>query len=252
VAIVNERFARQFWPGEAAVGQTIDNGDFRPGHEKDLLRLTVIGVARDARYRWLGDQPRSFIYVPIAQREWQRVNFLLRRTSSRPPSTTLIADVRRALKQFDPNLPLTGGMPLRSYADLGLLPQRLAASVAGALGLVAVLLSAIGVYGVTAFAVARRTREIGIRMALGAGRGGVMGLVIRQTFRFTAVGSLVGLAAALGVGQLVSGLLFGVSPFDPVTFAAAALGLALVVLVASALPARRAARVDPIVALRTE
>ena len=160
--------------------------------------------------------------------------------------------VRSALKSFNANLPLVGMQSLQSYADLGLLPQRLAASLAGSLGILALLLAGIGVYGVTAFAVASRTREIGVRIALGADRARVMRLVLLQGARLAAIGGAIGLAVSLAVTQLISSLLFGVSPIDPVTYAVTTGTLALVTLVATIVPARRAATVDAVTALRAE
>jgi predicted permease len=208
VAIVSERLARMVWPGEDPIGQVLENGDFRPGRASEIVRLAVVGVAKDAKYRWIGEAPAPFIYVPYAQQPMHDVNFFLRRADG--SAASLQPAVRQALKQVDPNLPLVRMQPLRAYADLGLLPQRLAASLAGSLGVLALVLAGIGVYGVTAFAVASRTREIGVRVALGAGRGRVMRFVLWQGARLAAIGGAIGLALALGVSQLVSSLLFGV------------------------------------------
>ena len=251
VAIVNERFAAVAWPGENPVGRRLENGDFRPGREQTIRRLTVVGVARDAKYRWIGEAPRPFIYVPLAQRPDRRVHFFLRAA----PGTTadrLPMSVRGALKEFDSNLPLVQMMSLRDYANLSLVPQRLAATVAGSLGLVALLLSALGVYGVTAFAVASRTREIGIRMALGADRRSVIGLMLRRIVILTAIAGAIGLAGALGSAQLLSGLLFGISAVDPLAFCGTVLLLVLTALVATLGPALRAASIDPVQALKNE
>jgi predicted permease len=251
VAIVNERFARATWPGEDPVGKTVENSDGGPGGSTPRV-LTVVGVARDGKYRWIGDRPRNFIYVPVAQHTWQRVHFFVVRQPGLAASKSLMPEARAALKAFDANLPLIQMTPLQDFADLGMLPQRLAASVAGSLGTVALLLAVIGIYGVTAFAVTRRTREIGVRMALGADRSAVMWLVIGQALRLSAIGGALGLAAAAAMARLISGLLFGISPFDPVTFGGTVVALTLVTAAASYLPARRAARVDPMIALRAE
>jgi predicted permease len=252
VAIVNERLARAVWPGQDPIGQQLLNGDFRPGRESSLQTLTIVGVARDAKYRWLGEMPAPFIYVPYAQQPMREVNFLVRRAADAPATLDLQTAVRQALKTFDPNLPLVRMQSLASYADLGLLPQRLAASVAGSLGVVALLLAGIGIYGVTAFAVASRTREIGVRIALGADRARVLRLVLRQGAKLAAIGGAIGLAVALAASQLISSLLFGVSPVDPLTYAGTASVLAFVTLLATFVPARRAAAVDPIQALKAE
>ena len=249
VAIVNEHFARAVWPQGNAIGQTLENGDFRPGRES-IERITVVGIARDAKYRWLGEAPRNFIYVPIAQQQWGRANFFLRHGGRAPAG--FAAGVRAALKEYDSNLPLVRIQPLRTYADLGLLPQRLAASIAGSLGGVALLLAAIGLYGLTAYAVASRAREIGIRLALGASDTGVVRLMLGRGLRLVLIGGGVGLLAAIGLAQLLSGFLFGVSPLDPAAYVLTVGVLAVVALMATYIPARRASRVDPLIALRAE
>jgi predicted permease len=248
VAIVNDHLARAVWPGRNAVGQMLENGDFRPGREQTIERIMVVGVARDAKYRWLGEAPRHFIYVPVAQVPMGQIHVLLRH--DRAPD--LQAGVRRALRDYDANLPLVRLQPLTDYASVSLLPQRLAASIAGSLGTVALLLAAIGLYGVMAYAVASRSREIGIRVALGADAPGVVRLMVGHGLRLVAIGGAVGLVAAVGLAQALSGFLFGVSPLDPAAYISAIGALGLVALVATYVPARRASRIDPLKALRTE
>ncbi len=252
VAIVNERLAAMTWPGEDPIGRRLENGDFRPGRASSVSTLTVVGVARDAKYRWLGEAPAPFIYVPYAQQPMREVNYFVRRADGLPAAASLMPDVRRALKAFDPNLPLVRMQSLRSYADLGLLPQKLAASLAGSLGALALLLAGIGLYGVTALAVASRTREIGVRIALGADRARVMRLVLWQGARLAAIGGAIGTALSLATTRLLTSLLFGVSPLDPIAYVTTAGILALVTLAATFVPARRAAAVDPLRALRSE
>jgi predicted permease len=251
VAIINEELANRAWPGQDPIGRVFENGDFRPGGEQSLRRLTVVGVARDTKYRWLGDGPRNFIYVPLAQNPMTTVNYFLRRTDA-AQETTLAPAVRGALQSFDPQLPLIHMASFRSYADVGLLPQRLAASLAGALGAVALVLAAIGVYGVTAYAVASRTREIGVRLALGADARRVVREALTQGARITAIGAVVGVGVALAVTHLATDLLFGISPVDLPTFTLTTGALVAIGLLATYLPARRAARVSPVVALRAE
>jgi putative ABC transport system permease protein len=251
VAIVNRRLAEMAWPGEDPIGRELENGDFRPGRESTIRTITVVGVVGDAKYRWLGEAPAPFIYVPYAQQPMRDVNFFIRR-AGRADGARLQPAVRQALKAFDPNLPLVRMQPLRSYADLGLLPQRLAASLAGSLGLMALLLAGIGVYGVTAYAVASRTHEIGVRIALGADRARVIRMVLWQGGRLAAMGGAIGVALALLVTQVISSLLFGVSPLDPVTYLTTLSALALVTMAATVVPARRAASVDPLRSLRAE
>ncbi len=250
VAIVNEHFADAAWPNQDPVGRVLENGDFRPGQASTIERITVVGVAKDVKYRWLGEAPRPFIYVAANQNSQPRAHFFIRRRDR--ATVSLTAGVRQTLKAYDANLPLVRMQSLESYADLGLLPQKLAGSIAGSLGGVALLLAAIGLYGVTAFAVASRSREIGIRMALGANPGSVVRLMLGLGLRLVAIGGAIGLTVAIGAAQLVSGLLFGLSPLDPTAYLATVGVLAAVALVATYVPARRAAAVDPLLALRSE
>ena len=163
-----------------------------------------------------------------------------------------IAKVRTLVRELNPNLPVTTALPLEQITALALIPQRIAGAVAASLGVVVLLLAAIGIYGVTSYSVNRRTREIGIRMALGADRGSVLRLVIRQGLVLTAAGIALGLALGAAGAQLLRSLLFGVSALDPVAFGGAALLFGAVAMAASYLPARRATRVDPMLALRAE
>jgi predicted permease len=239
VAIVNETFARRLWGGADPIGRTLDN---------EGRTLTIVGVARDAKYRTLGEAPRNFIYVPLAQRWFTRTTLLVRTT----PGASLAAPVRRLVADLDPRLPILDQRSLVDHAATSLFPQRIALSVAGALGGVALLLALLGIYGVTAYAVTRRTREIGIRVALGARRGGIVRLVLREGVLLAALGVALGGGAALVLTRLLRGLLYGLPPTDPVAFGGAAALLALAALLASWIPARRAAAVDPVEALRTE
>jgi predicted permease len=250
-AIINEKMARDLWPGRDAIGQVLECGDFRPGRGADNTRLTIVGIAKDAKYRGLGDQTRQFIYVPLAQNPLTSLHLFLERSDS-SAGVPLAPGVRQALRDVDRALPLVDLTPFRQYADVSLLPQRIAASVAAALGLVALALSVIGMYGITAFAVASRTREIGVRIALGANRARVVGLVLRQALRLAALGGLLGLAEAFGLTRLLADLLFGVSPLDPLALGATTLTLVGAAALAAWIPARRAARVDPVVALRAD
>ncbi len=252
VAIVNETMARRLWPNVDPIGQRLESGDFRPGREHVDHTYTIVGVAKDVKYRWLGDEGRNFLYVPLGQQPWRTPQFFIRRDLRATIAGGLPAAVRGVLKDVDPNLPLIQLMSLREVADFGLLPQRLAAAVAGSLGSVALLLAAIGLYGVTAFTVARRTREIGLRVALGADPQRVKRLIVNQALKLTAIGGSVGLLLAVGVTRLIGGLLFGVSPLDPISFGGTVSALVLVTVAASYVPARRAARLNPTVALRAD
>ena len=240
VAIVNELFAEALWPGQDPIGRTIRNGE---------RTLTVIGVARNAKYRTLGEPPRNFIFVALAQRWFERTSLVLRHDA---PDGALNTPLRRLVASIDPALPILDQRSLEDQTATSLFPQRVALWVSANLGVVALLLALLGIYGVTAFAVAQRTREIGVRIALGAQRGAVLAMVLRQGVVLAAIGIAIGSAAGVGVTRLLQSLLYGVSPADAVAFAGAAALLGVAAVAASWLPARRAAGVDPVVALRSE
>jgi predicted permease len=241
VIIINEAMARSVWQTIDVLGRQFESDGPRGGSKT----LTVVGVAPDAQVDSLGQQARPFVYVPIAQRYAPRVTLLVKTSGA-----SVIPGVRAIVRELNPNLPVTNAMPLESVTAILLIPQRIAGALAASLGVVVLLLAAIGIYGVTSYSVNRRTREIGIRMALGADRTGVMTLVLGQGLALTACGVALGLAAAAAGAQFIRSLLFGVSALDPVAFGGAALLFAVVSLAASYVPARRAMRVDPMTALR--
>ena len=246
VAILNEAYAAVLFPGEDPVGRTLINAGRAPAENRTL---TVIGVARNAKYRSLGEEQRNFIYVPLSQRYLARTNILIKMS---PGASTPSAAVRRIVSGVDPALPILQQEALSDQMAVALLPQRLALFVSGGLGIVALLLALLGIYGVTAYAVAQRTREIGVRIALGAPRSRVLALVVRQGLVLAGIGVLVGAVVAVGATRLLRGLLYGVAPADMVALGGAAALLVLAALAASWVPARRAARVDPVIALRAE
>jgi predicted permease len=244
VAIVNEALARQFFGTADPIGRSLEV-DTPFGGSAD--RLTIVGVAANAHMISLGGDTTPYVYVPFAQHYNARMSLLVKTTGG-----TVIPQVRALIREMNSNLPVTTAMPLTEVTAIGLIPQRIAASVAGTLGIVGLLLAAIGIYGVTSYAVSRRTREIGIRMALGADRRAVVRLVLRQAMNLAAIGVAIGLAAGAAASQLLRSLLFGIRAIDPVTFGGAALLFTVIALAASYIPARRATRVDPMVALRTD
>jgi putative ABC transport system permease protein len=196
---------------------------------------------------WLGAPARPLIYVPLAQRYVPRVS-LLARTSG----ASAIPMLRAMVRTLNPNLPVTQALPMTDINALQLVPQRLAAVAAAAFGLVGLLLAAIGIYGVTSYNVNQRLREIGIRVALGADRGTVLAMIVRQGVLLTALGIAIGVAAGAAVAQVMRSLLFGISAIDPITFVGGAALFLLVSVAAMLGPARRATAGDPMTALRAQ
>jgi putative ABC transport system permease protein len=208
----------------------------------------VIGIAKDTKYRSLLSEPPLLLYLPVSQDYDGRTTLIVR---SADPARLLPA-IRAEIAGLDKNLPVFGVETMPEHIAASLWEQRMAAGLIGMFGLLALVLAAAGLYGVVAYSVSQRTREIGIRMALGARRNDILQLVLGQGLRLAMIGVLAGLGVALGATPLMSGLLYGVSPTDPLTFAAISLLLVGIALAASWLPARRAIRVDPTIALRYE
>jgi predicted permease len=249
VAIVNESFARRFWPGEDPIGKRLSMGD------ADSPKLQVVGVARDGKYNSLDDDPKMFVYRPIFQFSSGSATLIVRAGAA--PNTLdqlakVAAAVREEAQRIDPHLPISTPQALSERLSFAMLPVLLAASVLGSFGLLALLLAAIGIYGVMSYTVSRRTREIGVRMALGARSADVLKLVIGQGMILVAIGVAIGLMASLALTRLMKNLLYGIGAADPAVFALITLLLALVALLAFYLPARRAVRVDPAITLRYE
>jgi predicted permease len=250
VAIVSESAARQFWPGRSAIGRYLLQPTWGPHGPTDPMRtLMVVGVARDVQSSSVIDGlARAWVYAPFQQQYLSSMTIVARTTSGRR-----IADELRALlASLNPNVPILTAQTLGDSVALGFAPQRVAASVAGSLGVVGLLLTGIGIYGVMAYAVTRQTREIGIRIALGARRADVIRMVLREGLILTAIGSALGVMLAAAMSRVLSGFLFGIPPIDPITFAATAVLFAAIGLAACYVPVLRATRVDPIQALRYE
>ena len=248
VVIVNETAARRWWGTIDVVGKTLEQQDGTAAQPDRVRALTVVGVAADSKYRSLDEAPRTFVYVPLAQQFVPRVTIVARSTNGQ----RLAADLRRLIASMNPNLPIVESQTLEDFASLGLLPQRIAASVAGSLGIVGLLLASIGIYGVTAYMVSTRTREIGIRMALGAQRADVVRMVLRQGAWTALVGAAIGLVLAAAASRLLGTLLFGVGPADPVAFGGSAALFSVVALCACYVPARRATEIEAAEALRQD
>lgn len=247
VAIVGEGAARQFWPGGNALGKLISYGAGGRGRT-----AMVVGIVGDVKSSSLIDGlAGSFIYVPLQQHYESNMTSTMTIAARGAHEQHVAADIRALVASMDPSLAIVSST-LEDSTALGLAPQRIAMSVSGTLGIVRLLLAAIGIYGVTAYTVARRSREIGIRIALGARRSDIMRMVLRQGLLLTMVGAAMGLGLAAGVSQVLAVFLFGVPPMHPPTFLTAALVFMAVGFVACYLPARRATSVDPLRALRRE
>jgi putative ABC transport system permease protein len=241
VAIINETTAKLYWPGQDPIGK-------RFKHRLNPNYYTVVGVARDAKYNGLGSDALPHLYYPALQ-YYTPAMALIVRTSGDPEP--LVPTIGRVIRQLDDTMPLPMSSTMFDVMRGNLWRARLGATLLAVFGLLAVTLTAVGIYGVMAYSVTQRTREIGIRMALGAEHAGVLRMVLRHGVKLTCLGVAIGLVAAFGTTRLIASLLF-VSPTDGWAFVAVSVSLAAVALLASFLPARRAARVDPLVALRHE
>ena len=240
VIIVNRRFAERFWPGESALGKVVTTaGDDRQ----------VVGVVETGKVRSLGEAPTELMYLP--QRELYASGVTLVVRTSGDPGVVL-QRVRELVRVEDADLPVFDVRTMEDHMGFALLPARLGGSVLGLFGLLGLVLAAVGIYGVMAYSVAQRTRELGIRVALGSDRSAVLRMVLREGMRLAGLGVVIGLIGAVGASRLLAGLLYGIEPLDPVAFSLVPVTLIAVAALAVYLPARRAARMDPVRALKTE
>jgi putative ABC transport system permease protein len=242
VLIINETMARRFWNGQNPLGQRISiNGENGPF-------LEIVGVARDSKYKSLEEGPTALVYQSLLQANYQpRLNMIVR-TSDDPQN--MLGTVRNQVREMDSKLPLVDMQTMAQQVSLALLPARAAAWFLGLFGLLALVLAAIGLYGVVAYSVSQRTHEIGIRMTLGARPRDVLLMILREGMTLVLIAIVIGLSLAFVATRLLSGFIYGISSTDPLTFAGVAFLLALVALIASYLPARHATTVEPNVALR--
>ena len=210
------------------------------------MTTEVVGIARDSKYNFVGEDPQPYIYSPFAQDPQPAVTLTIR--SANPQAA--LGTVRAVVQQMEPNMPLVGVFTMAEVFDQALWAARMGALLLGIFGGLALTLASIGVYGVMAYSVSQRTRELGIRLALGATTTEVRGMVLRQGLALTGAGIVLGIVCAALLTRLVTDLLYGVSAMDPTTFVGIPVILLLVAAAAIYIPARRASRVDPVVALR--
>jgi predicted permease len=243
VGIINEQFAKRFLPNQNPLGHTIGTDDGR-------YQMTVVGVVKDHKYRSIDEEPIPMAWYNYAQIPVIGKMHVEMRVHGEP--LAILPSARKAVHQMDPNLPLIQPMTQRAQYDLTISQQLLFARLAGFFGLLAVVLVATGIYGTLAYRVNNRTVEIGVRIAVGAQRSQVVWMVLRDSLMLTALGVAIGIPLALLVGKALTSALYGVKPYDAASYVFAALGVAAVAIAASVIPARRAAGIDPLTALRSE
>jgi len=244
VMIVSQAFVNRYFPNEDPLGKRIIFDG------KDKTPQEIVGVAADIHRKGLDAEVEPEFYVSYLQRPERRMNIVMR-TDQVDPSQVIKA-ARAEVKAFDPNQVIWRTQTLEQLLRTSVAPRRFNMMLLGVFASIALVLAAVGLYGVMSYAVSWRTHEIGIRMALGAGRTTVLSLVVREGMKMALLGLAIGLITALLLSRLLRGLLYGISPTDPLTFAGVSMILVFVSVLACLIPARRATRVDPIVALRSE
>jgi predicted lysophospholipase L1 biosynthesis ABC-type transport system permease subunit len=239
VILVNETMARRLWPGEDAIGKVVNVDNRR-----------VVGIVGDVRHLSLEQSAGLEMYLPIRQTgDWTSVDLVVRTTL---PAGELASGVRAALRPIAPNLPANEFRTLQQLVDKAVSPRRFIVLLLGGFALFALILASLGIYGVISYSVSQRTREIGIRMALGASASHLQARIIAQTLGLAAVGLAFGTAASWAIARALEGFLFGITAKDPITFAGMLVILTAVAALAGYLPARRASLIDPMTALRSE
>jgi predicted permease len=244
VAVINQTMARKFFGEDNPIGRR-----FGFGGPEDAGKIEVVGVVRDAKYTSLRGETPPTAYTPYLQEAPGQMNFAVRAAAD---VRGLVPAIRDAVRDVDSNLPMFDIKTQRQRSDESVTQERLFATLASFFGVVALLLACIGLYGVMSYAVARRTNEIGIRMALGATAPGVTLMVMRETMLVVGIGVVIGLGAAVATTRLVATMLFGLAPNDSLTISVAVLLMIAVAALAGYIPARRASKVDPMIALRYE
>ena len=244
--LINETFAKRYFAGRSPVGLHVGMGG-NPGTKTDI---EIVGVVKDTRYESMRDEVPDELYRSYRQMDFVQGMTVYARAQGDPKA--IFASMRQTVNEIDSNVPVYRMRTLEQQLDKSLMSERLLASLSSVFGLLATLLAAVGLYGVMAYMVVRRTREIGIRVALGASRGSVVWLVMREVLVLSLIGVAIGGAGAYAATRLVQKELFGILPTDALTMALSALGIATVAIVSGYLPARRATAIDPMLALRWE
>jgi ABC-type antimicrobial peptide transport system permease subunit len=249
VVVINETMARRLFNGENPVGQMLITK-----RRQNYVNREIIGVVKDSKYSNLRGEPQSVAYQPFFQTNTGRGQMVLHVRVAGNPSA-IVPLIKHEVQRIEKDLPMFEVQTLAAEVDAALMPERVIATLSSFFGVAALVLAAVGLYGLMAFTVVRRTSEIGIRMAMGAQRAAVLWMVMRDTLVLVSIGVLIGIPAALAALRLsshISGLLFGLSATDPITLVMAVGLMTSAALIAGYVPARRASRVDPMVALRNE
>jgi len=244
VVIINQQMAQRYWPGQDPVGQFLTLA----GPQQSRTQAQIIGVAKTGKYQSLGEDPKPYFYRSLLQEYEPNAQLIVRADDD----AAILGPLRGIIRELDPRMALVGLETLGEHMQLPLFPARAAGALLGMFGVLALALAVVGLYGVIAYSVSQRAREIGVRMALGARAADVVKLVLAQGLRLTFIGLGIGFAGALVVSRVLSSVLYGISATDPLSFGIVALLLTVVALLASYVPARWATRVDPIRALRSE
>jgi putative ABC transport system permease protein len=250
VCIVSEAFVRQHMAGRNPIGARIVIGPSLPGMKALVTTREIVGVTRQLKDRMDEPYEAKQVYVPLAQLPWQDTYLVVQ--ASAGPVRALLEPIREAIAGIDRNVPVRRDRTLTDLANLTTAPHRFRAVIVGTFAVLSTMLAMVGIFGVLSYSVEQRTREFGVRIALGATAGSVLGLVFSSAARTIGAGAAIGLGLAALLGRSISTFLFGVQPLDPITFASVAVLLLLTATIASLAPALRATRVDPVVAFRAE
>jgi len=243
VVVVNQTTARQFWPDQSAIGKRVQIGNSKSPYYE------VVGVAEDGKYFLLGEPPTEYLFLPHLQNYEGKMTFIARTAG---PPEQLGEPIRQEIAALDNELPVSGIKPMPDFLDRVISGPKSLSGLATVFGTIALLMAVVGLYGVISYSVAQRTKEFGIRVALGAGSERVLRLVLREALILICIGVAIGIGASIAARRIIESLLYGITGTDSLTFVSVSLLLGLVAVIACYVPARRAAKIDPMVALRYE